>query len=61
MSDGNDKTVEEAAAQGPLPGAEEADEAARRGEDSSEVKDPEQAADEAGDETVPGGIAMGHA
>jgi hypothetical protein len=58
MSDGNDNTssVEEAAAQGPLPGAEEADEAARRGEDSSEVDDPQQ---EAGDETVPGGIAMG--
>jgi hypothetical protein len=61
MSDGNDKSVEEAAAQGPLPGAEEADEAARRGEDASEVKDPEQEADEAGDETVPGGIAMGRA
>jgi hypothetical protein len=61
MSDGNENTesVEEAAAQGPLPGAEEADEAARRGEDSSEVEDPEQQAEEAGDETVPGGIAMG--
>ena len=61
MSDGNDNTssVEEAAAQGPLPGAEEADEAARRGEDTSEVADPQQEAEEAGDETVPGGIAMG--
>jgi hypothetical protein len=61
MSDGNDNgsNLEEAAAQGPLPGAEEADEAARRGEDTSEVKDPQQEADEAGDETVPGGIAMG--
>ncbi|MFL6164528.1 MAG: hypothetical protein ACJ74U_20210 [Jatrophihabitantaceae bacterium] len=60
MSDGDDKnSVEEAAAQGPLPGAEEADEAARRGEDTSEVADPQERADEAGDETVPGGIAMG--
>ncbi len=60
MSDGDDKSVEEAAAEGPLPGVEEADEAARRGEDTSEVADPEERADEAGDETVPGGIAMGH-
>ena len=63
MTDGNDKsdkTVEEAAEQGPLPGVEEVEEAARRGEDTSEVNDPERRADEAGDETVPGGIAMGH-
>jgi len=60
MSDGDDKSLEEAAAEGPLPGVEEADEAARRGEDSSEVTDPQEQADEAGDETVPGGIAMGH-
>lgn len=53
-------SVEEAAADGPLPGAAEADEAARRGEDTSEVADPQTEADEAGDETVPGGIAMGH-
>jgi hypothetical protein len=59
MSEGNDKSVEEAAAEGPLPGAEEAEEAAQRGEDTSEVEDPESKADEAGDETVPGGIAMG--
>jgi hypothetical protein len=60
MRAADDKSVEEAAAEGPLPGAEEAEEAAERGEDHSEVKDPERKADEAGDETVPGGIAMGH-
>lgn len=59
MTEGNDKSVEEAAEQGPLPGVEEAEEAAQRGEDTSEVSDPEREADEAGDETVPGGIAMG--
>jgi len=59
MTDGNDKSVEEAAEQGPLPGVQEAEEAARRGEDTSEVADPEREAEEAGDETVPGGIAMG--
>ena len=53
-------SLEEAAADGPVAGATEADEAARRGEDNSEVADPEAQADEAGDETVPGGIAMGH-
>jgi len=60
MTEGNDKSVEEAAEEGPLPGVEEAEDAARRGEDTSEVTDPEETAEEAGDETVPGGIAMGH-
>lgn len=59
MADGNDKSVEEAAEEGPLPHAEEAEDAARRGEDTSEVADPERKSEEAGDETVPGGIAMG--
>lgn len=51
-------SVEEAAEQGPLPGAVEAEEAAERGEDHSEVADPEQRAEEDGAETVPGGINM---
>ena len=59
MGDEQHQSLEEAAEQGPLPGAEEADEVARRGEEESSERDAEQQAEEAGDETVPGGIAMG--
>jgi len=57
---GSDKheTVEEAAAQGTLPGAEEAEEAAERGEEHSDTKDAETEAEERGEGDVVGGINM---
>jgi hypothetical protein len=57
-SDRSSHTLEEAAQAGPLPGAVEADDAARRGEDHSVVNDPEEQAEENGAETIPGGINM---
>lgn len=52
------ETVEEAAEQGPLPGAVEAEEDAERGEDQSQVDDPETRAEQDGADTVPGAINM---
>jgi hypothetical protein len=51
-------SVEQAAAQGPLPGAEEAEEAAERGEDHSDTEDADTKAEEIGGGDVAGGINM---
>jgi len=53
---GQHESVEEAAEAGPLPGATEAEEAAERGEDPSEVTDAEERAEDAGTGVIPGGL-----
>jgi hypothetical protein len=52
------ESVEEAASQGPLPGAEEAEQAAERGEENSDTEDAETEAEERGEGDVVGGINM---
>ena len=52
------ESVEEAASQGTLPGAAEAEEAAERGEEHSDTKDAETEAEDRGEGDVVGGINM---
>jgi hypothetical protein len=55
---GTNDDIEEAAAEGPLPGVEEADDAAEAGRDTSETPDSE--ADGQTDDDAPaGGVVMG--
>lgn len=58
MTKDHEGDLERAAAQGPLPGVEAADEAEQRGEDHSDTADPEEKAEEIGGDDVVGGINM---
>ncbi len=52
-----DRTLEEAAAAGPLPGVEDEDAAEEAGRDDSETADADSEADDAADDIIPGAIS----